>query len=162
MAHQTVDKKLISPQRGRLALSANERIAEFLDFAIQTRFAYVNKPLCQMAHIAFITNKKAVADDPFSSCSSHFSCPFYGFTAGDDCTPSILPPPLLRFFILPLSPANRKPCCQNLRSVPRSAPDSSAYFLCRFCPSLCRNSERPPLKRAASPAESLRRIFGCA
>ena len=28
---------------GRIALSANERIAEFLDFAIQTKFAYVNK-----------------------------------------------------------------------------------------------------------------------
>ena len=40
---QTVDKKLFSPRRGRIALSANERIAEFLDFAIQVRFAYVNK-----------------------------------------------------------------------------------------------------------------------
>jgi hypothetical protein len=40
---QTVDKKLFSPQRGRIALSANERIAEFLDFAIQVKFAYVNK-----------------------------------------------------------------------------------------------------------------------
>jgi len=40
---QTVDKKLFSPRRGRIALSANERIAEFLDFAIQARFAYVNK-----------------------------------------------------------------------------------------------------------------------
>ena len=33
-ALQTVDKKLFSPRRGRIALSANERIAEFLDFAI--------------------------------------------------------------------------------------------------------------------------------
>jgi len=40
---QTVDKKLFSPRRGRIALSANERIAEFLDFAIQAKFAYVNK-----------------------------------------------------------------------------------------------------------------------
>ena len=40
---QTVDKKLFSPQRGRIALSADERIAEFLDFAIQAKFAYVNK-----------------------------------------------------------------------------------------------------------------------
>ena len=41
---QTVDKKLFSPRMGgRIALSANERIAEFLDFAIQARFAYVNK-----------------------------------------------------------------------------------------------------------------------
>ena len=40
---QTVDKKLFSPRRGRIAFSANERIAEFLDFAIQAKFAYVNK-----------------------------------------------------------------------------------------------------------------------
>ena len=41
---QTVDKKLFSPPfGGRIALSANERIAEFLDFTIQARFAYVNK-----------------------------------------------------------------------------------------------------------------------
>ncbi|MBS5619100.1 MAG: hypothetical protein KHW90_11950, partial [Clostridiales bacterium] len=31
------------PEGGRIALSANERIAEFLDFAIQAKFAYVNK-----------------------------------------------------------------------------------------------------------------------
>jgi len=42
-APQTVDKKLFSPQRERIALSANERIAEFLDFAIQAKFFYVNK-----------------------------------------------------------------------------------------------------------------------
>ena len=43
-ALQTVDKKLFSPPEGeRIALSANERIAEFLDFAIQAKFAYVNK-----------------------------------------------------------------------------------------------------------------------
>jgi len=42
---QTVDKKLFSPEGGRIALSANERIAEFLNFAIQAKFAYVNK-LC--------------------------------------------------------------------------------------------------------------------
>ncbi|MFQ7098420.1 MAG: hypothetical protein ACLRUN_13860, partial [Christensenellales bacterium] len=41
---QTVDRKLFSPpEGGRIALSANERIAEFLDFAIQAKFAYVNK-----------------------------------------------------------------------------------------------------------------------
>ena len=40
---QTVDKKLFSPEGGRIALSANERIAEFLDFALQAKFAYVNK-----------------------------------------------------------------------------------------------------------------------
>ena len=33
---RTVDKKAILPRRGRIALSANERIAEFLDFAIQS------------------------------------------------------------------------------------------------------------------------------
>ena len=36
-------QKAILPRRGRIALSANERIAEFLDFAIQVKFAYVNK-----------------------------------------------------------------------------------------------------------------------
>ena len=36
-------QKAILPRRGRIALSANERIAEFLSFAIQTKFAYVNK-----------------------------------------------------------------------------------------------------------------------
>ena len=40
---QTVDKKLFSPEGGRTALSANERIAEFLDFVLQAKFAYVNK-----------------------------------------------------------------------------------------------------------------------
>ena len=40
---QTVDKKLFSPFRGRIALSANERIDVFLDLAIQAKFAYVNK-----------------------------------------------------------------------------------------------------------------------
>ena len=43
LSFQTVDKKLFSPEGGRIALSANERIAEFLDFAIQAKFAYVNK-----------------------------------------------------------------------------------------------------------------------
>ena len=38
--HQTVDKKLFSPKKGgRIALSANESIAEFLNFAIQAKFA---------------------------------------------------------------------------------------------------------------------------
>ena len=36
-------QKVILPRRGRIALSANERIAEFLDFAIQAKVAYVNK-----------------------------------------------------------------------------------------------------------------------
>ena len=40
---QTVDKKLFAPEGGRIALSANVRIAEFLDFAIQVKFAYVNE-----------------------------------------------------------------------------------------------------------------------
>ena len=40
---QTVDKKLFAPEGGRIALSANERIAEFLDFAIQVKFAYINE-----------------------------------------------------------------------------------------------------------------------
>ena len=36
-------KKQFSPEGGRIALFANERIAEFIDFAIQDKFAYVNK-----------------------------------------------------------------------------------------------------------------------
>ena len=40
---QTVDKKLFAPEGGRIALSANERIAEFLDFVLQAKLAYVNK-----------------------------------------------------------------------------------------------------------------------
>ena len=40
---RTVDKKLFSPEGGRIALSTNERIAEFLDFAIQAKLAYVSK-----------------------------------------------------------------------------------------------------------------------
>ena len=43
-------QKAIFPRRGRIALSANERIAEFLDFAIQAKFAYVNKLSRCMAH----------------------------------------------------------------------------------------------------------------
>ena len=35
--------KLFSPERGRIALSANERIAKFLHFAIQAKFAHVNR-----------------------------------------------------------------------------------------------------------------------
>ena len=36
-------KAILPPEGGRIALSANKRIAEFLDFAIQVKFAYVNK-----------------------------------------------------------------------------------------------------------------------
>ena len=36
-------QKAILPRRERIALSANERTAEFLDFAIQAKFADVNK-----------------------------------------------------------------------------------------------------------------------
>ena len=36
-------KAILPPEGGRIALSTNERIAEFLDFAIQAKFAYVNK-----------------------------------------------------------------------------------------------------------------------
>ena len=42
-SYRTVDKMLFSPEGGRIALSANERIAEFLNIAIQAKFAYVNK-----------------------------------------------------------------------------------------------------------------------
>ena len=35
--------KSYSPPKGGIAFSANERIAEFLDFVLQAKFAYVNK-----------------------------------------------------------------------------------------------------------------------
>ena len=57
-AHQTVDKKLFSPRRGRIALSASERIAESLDFAIQAKFAYVGKLLHKSRICAFPAHKK--------------------------------------------------------------------------------------------------------
>ena len=53
---QTVNKKLFSPFGGRIALSVNEKIAEFLDFTIQAKFAYVNKPeRVQPAQIFILT-----------------------------------------------------------------------------------------------------------
>ena len=50
---QTVDKKLFAPEGGRIALSANERIAEFLDFVLQAKFAYVNE--LRQVHPAFLS-----------------------------------------------------------------------------------------------------------
>ena len=43
-------QKAILPRRERIALSVNERTAEFLDFAIQAKFAYVNKQSRCIAH----------------------------------------------------------------------------------------------------------------
>ena len=40
-------------------LSANERIAEFLDFAIQAKFAYVNK-LGELISIRFFEPEKRI------------------------------------------------------------------------------------------------------
>ena len=50
---QTVDKKLFAPEGGRIALSANERIAEFLDFVLQAKFAYVNE--LRQVQLAFLS-----------------------------------------------------------------------------------------------------------
>ena len=50
---QTVDKKLFAPEGGRIAHSANERIAEILDFAIQVKFAYVNE--LRQVQLAFLS-----------------------------------------------------------------------------------------------------------
>lgn len=58
---QTVDKKLFAPEGGRIALSANERIAEFLDFAIQAKFAYVNK--LRDTEPLFFKMKKRIDDE---------------------------------------------------------------------------------------------------
>ena len=61
-AHQTADKKLFSPRRGRIALSANERIAEILDFAIQAKFAYVVSCCTNPGFVHFPHTKKRTAE----------------------------------------------------------------------------------------------------
>lgn len=43
VGRQTVEKSYFPPEGGRIALSANERIADFLDFAVQAKDAYANK-----------------------------------------------------------------------------------------------------------------------
>ena len=63
---QTVDKKLFSPRRGRIALSANERIDGFLDFAIQAKFAYVNK--LKRVQPAFFDEKNACVSRESTDC----------------------------------------------------------------------------------------------
>ncbi|MFQ7097876.1 MAG: hypothetical protein ACLRUN_11075 [Christensenellales bacterium] len=62
----TVDKKLFSPRRGRIVVSANERIAEFLDFAIQAKFAYVNK--LKRVQPAFFDEKNACVSRESTDC----------------------------------------------------------------------------------------------
>ena len=52
-------QKAILPRRGRIALSANERIAEY--FAIQAKFAYVNK--LRDAEPLFFKMKKRIDDE---------------------------------------------------------------------------------------------------
>ena len=54
-------QKAILPRRGRIALSANERIAEFLDFAIQAKFAYVNKLKAGIARFLVLHENKRKA-----------------------------------------------------------------------------------------------------
>ena len=83
-AAQTVDKKLFSPpRRGRIVLSANERTAEFLDFAIQAKFAYVNKRKKGCRHhprmrIFFLSPVKLPPEvffmSPKESCCESFVC----------------------------------------------------------------------------------------
>ena len=53
-------KAIFLPEGGRIAISANERIAEFLDFAIQAKFAYVNK--LKRVHPAFFDEKKRLRE----------------------------------------------------------------------------------------------------
>ena len=50
------------PRRGRIALPANERIAEFLDFAIQAKFAYVNKLRARNARPYNVAQKAGAAE----------------------------------------------------------------------------------------------------
>ena len=49
-------KSYSPPEGGRIALSANKRTAEFLDFAIQAKFAYVNKLRKGNALSLFVSN----------------------------------------------------------------------------------------------------------
>ena len=76
--HQTVDKKLFSPRRGRIALSANERIAEFLDFAIQAKFAYVGKLPHKSRICAFPAHQKNGQPKPSVSSFCKRSIPVLG------------------------------------------------------------------------------------
>ena len=77
-AHQTVDKKLFSPRRGRIALSVNERIAESLDFSIQAKFAYVGKLLHKSRICAFPAHKKNGRPKPSVSSFCKRSIPVLG------------------------------------------------------------------------------------
>ena len=78
-------QKAILPRRRRIALSANERIAEFLDFAIQAKFAYVNKLSPALKSRAQTVDKKGTfgfRKYPFtiiSSFSSRQRSPFLSF-----------------------------------------------------------------------------------
>ena len=45
-----MNKKLFSPERGRIALLTNERITEILGFAIQVKELYVNKQKSEPNH----------------------------------------------------------------------------------------------------------------
>ena len=59
-------QKAIPPEGGRIAISANERIAEFLDFAIQAKFAYVNK--LKRVQPAFFDEKNACVSRESTDC----------------------------------------------------------------------------------------------
>ena len=57
-------QKAIRPAGGRTALSTTERIAEFLSFAIQAQFAYVNKlGAWDKSHVLFIYISKTHRDE---------------------------------------------------------------------------------------------------
>ena len=64
---QTADKKLFSPFGGRIAFSANERVAEFLDFVIHAKFAYVNK--MKRTESAFTSVKPAKRQNFAHACN---------------------------------------------------------------------------------------------
>ncbi|MFR8176269.1 MAG: hypothetical protein ACLVB5_03880 [Christensenellales bacterium] len=59
-------KAIFLPEGGRIAISANERIAEFLDFAIQAKFAYVNK--LKRVQPAFFDVKDACVSRESTDC----------------------------------------------------------------------------------------------
>ena len=57
-------KAILPPEGGRMALSANERIAEFLDFAIQAKFVYVNKLKRAPETTLFEKNEDYISNTP--------------------------------------------------------------------------------------------------
>ena len=70
-------KAILPPEGGRIALSANERIAEFLDFTIQVKFAYVNKLRARNARPYNVAEKSNRALYRYTRRGAHCAPAFY-------------------------------------------------------------------------------------